>query len=386
MNLDFSPEQKELREQARRFLTDQGGVSRARKVLESDASCDRELWAEMAEMGWLGVAIAEEHGGVGMGYLGLCVLGEELGRVLSPVPFSSTLYLFAEAVRQYGSLEQQQQYLPSIVRGELIATAAIAEGFSAVQSEQDVQCRFAGGVLNGKKIAVPDGDIANVAVVLARTDKDSGLYLVDLSGRGVQREASKSIDGSKSYGSVEFSDAAAVPLGSGKDGWAMWRELAQRAAVLFAFEQLGLADSALEMARNYALERYAFGRPIGSYQAVKHRLADMYIGTQLARSNCYYAAWALSTGAAELPVAAAAARVSVSQAADFNAKENIQLHGGMGFTWEFDCHLYYRRSKVLSLVVGAPDEWKDRLIAALEQSNHAGCAAGSMGAQQGAAR
>ncbi|MEI9987895.1 MAG: acyl-CoA dehydrogenase family protein [Aliidongia sp.] len=136
-----------------------------------------------------------------------------------------------------------------------------------------------------------------------------------------------------------------------------------------AFEQIGGAQACLDMARDYALERYAFGRPIGSFQAIKHKLADVYIATELARSNAYYGAWALATEAAELPLAAAAARVAATEAFHLASKENIQTHGGMGFTWETDCHLYYRRSKHLALTLGSAPWWQDRVIAELEARN-----------------
>ena len=368
MDLDFSAEQKMLREQARGWLESQGSLKRARQVLEGEAPHDEELWRGMAEMGWLGTAIPEQYGGVGMGYLELCVLAEEIGRVLAPVPLSSTLYLFAEAVTQFGSEDEKKDLLPRIAAGELIGTLAVAEQ-GVAPTEQNIQCSFASGALTGTKIAVPDGVSAHYAAVLARSGKGLSLCLVDLGDKSVERTASKSMDGSRAYATVTFSGTAASVLGKEGDGWRQWQQVSESAAVLFAFEQLGMSDSALQMAKEYALERYAFGRPIASYQAVKHRLADMYIGAQLARSNCYYGAWALSTGAAELPAAAAAARVCATEASDFNAKENIQLHGGMGFTWEFDCHMYYRRSKALAVCLGSPAEWKDRLITALQQSN-----------------
>lgn len=367
MDLDFSSEQKAIGEQARRFLSDQEALGRARKVLEGDAAYDRELWGEMAKMGWLGTAIPEAWGGVGMGYLELCVLAEELGRALAPVPFSSSIYLFAEALLQHGTEEQKQAWLPRVAAGEVVGTLAIAEQRSA-PTAKSIQCSLSGGKLSGTKVAVPDGDTADVAVVVAKEGSELKLVLVSLDSDGVQRAAVSSLDGSRSYARIEFKGVAAEPL-MGGDGWHQLSAVTDRAAVLFAFEQLGLADASLNMARDYALERYAFGRPIGSYQAVKHRLADMYVLAQLGRSNCYRAAWALSTDDASLPVAAAAARVSATEAAEFNSQENIQLHGGMGFTWEFDCHLFYRRSKALSLVVGGAGEWKDRLITGLEQSN-----------------
>jgi alkylation response protein AidB-like acyl-CoA dehydrogenase len=179
----------------------------------------------------------------------------------------------------------------------------------------------------------------------------------------------KTLDPSRSHAEIKFSGAAAEALGTQGEGWALSRRILDRAAILMAFEQLGGADVCLEMAKDYALNRYAFGRKIGSFQAIKHKLADMYVGNELARSNAYYGAWALSTNAAELPEAAAGARISATDAYHFASKENIQTHGGMGFTWELDCHLYYRRAKLLGLALGATRGWKDRLVTYLETRN-----------------
>jgi len=175
----------------------------------------------------------------------------------------------------------------------------------------------------------------------------------------------KTVDPTRSHARIVFDGAAAEPLGAAGQGWALTQRILDRAAVLVAFEQVGGAQAALDMAREYALGRFAFGRPIASFQAIKHKLVDMYVATELARSNAYYAAWALSTGAPELPVAAAAARVSATEAFWLSAKENIQTHGGMGFTWEFDCHLYYRRAKLLALALGSARHWKHELITRL---------------------
>ncbi len=196
-----------------------------------------------------------------------------------------------------------------------------------------------------------------------------GLFLVDLTGPGVARETVATIDPSRDHAKLVFTDALAERLGEDGDGWELTRRLLDRAAVLIAFEQIGGAQACLDMARDYALERYAFGRPIGSFQAIKHKLADVYIATELARSNAYYGAWALATEAAELPLAAAAARVAATEAFHLASKENIQTHGGMGFTWETDCHLYYRRSKHLALTLGSAPWWQDRVIAELEARN-----------------
>jgi hypothetical protein len=221
------------------------------------------------------------------------------------------------------------------------------------------------------KIPVTDGDVADLAVVLAKENGRPGLFLVDLKGAGVARETLKTLDPTRGVARLTFTGASAQRLGAAGEGMALTEQIMDRAAVLLAFEQVGGADRSLEMAKAYALERYAFGRVIASYQAIKHKLADVYVKNELARSNAYYGAWALNSGAAELPIAASAARVAASEAFWFASKENIQTHGGMGFTWDVDCHLYYRRSRQLSLVAGAPKVWKERLVAHLERRNAA---------------
>jgi alkylation response protein AidB-like acyl-CoA dehydrogenase len=195
------------------------------------------------------------------------------------------------------------------------------------------------------------------------------LFVVDLKGEGVTVESVKTVDPTRGHATITLNNAPAEALGDTGEGWAIVDRIFDRAAVLFSFEQMGGSQAALDMAKDYAMDRYAFGRPIASFQAIKHKLADMYVATELARSNCYYGAWALSTDAPELPVAAATARVSASESYAHTSKENIQTHGGMGFTWEFDCHLHYRRSKVLGLTIGSLPRWKDRLIDRLEARN-----------------
>jgi len=182
------------------------------------------------------------------------------------------------------------------------------------------------------------------------------------------RETVATIDPSRSHAKLVFDQAPAEPL-PGADSADEVRRLLDRAAIMMAFEQVGGAQAALDMARDYALQRYAFGRPIGSFQAIKHKLADIYVAVELARSNAYYGAWALHSNAAELPIAASVARVAASDAGWLATKENIQTHGGMGFTWAFDCHLYYRRAKLLGMALGGTREWKHRLVDELKQRN-----------------
>jgi alkylation response protein AidB-like acyl-CoA dehydrogenase len=371
MNFDYSDDQKFLKDEARKFLAAHCTVAQVRAVLDDPAkSYDEALWRAVADQGWLGAAIPEQYNGLGLGRLELCAIAEELGRVVAPIPFASTVYFLAEALMLAGTEEQKARYLPKIAAGELIGCFATAEGPGAV-SVSGVQAKVEGGRLTGTKIPVTDGDVAALAVVLAKEGGKPGLFLVDLTGEGVARETLTTLDPTRGVARLTFTGAQAERLGDAGEGMALTEAVMDRAAVLLAFEQVGGADRSLEMAKAYALERYAFGRVIASYQAIKHKLADMYVKNELARSNAYYGAWALNSGAAELPIAASAARVAASEAFWFASKENIQTHGGMGYTWDVDCHLYYRRSRQLSLVAGAPRVWKERLVSHLEQRNAA---------------
>ncbi|MEO8558072.1 MAG: acyl-CoA dehydrogenase family protein [Rhodospirillales bacterium] len=375
MDFDFTAEQKQLKETARRFLADKCSAKAVRVILDGPESYDKALWQELATMGFLGTTIPEEYGGLGLGYLELCVIAEELGRAVAPVPFASTVYLATEFLLHAGSEAQKKNWLPKIAAGQAIGTFAFAEGVGAM-TPKAIKTSASGGRLNGSKAPVLDGDIADFAIVAARTgagndERSISLFLVDLKSQGVTRSKIDTIDPTRSQARLEFKDVAAEPLGANGAGWQIMSEVYNRAAILIAFEQVGGSDRALEMGRDYALERMAFGRPIGSFQAIKHMLADMYVSATLARSNCYYAAWALSTGAAELPEAAATARVSATQAFQHCSKNNIQVHGGMGFTWQFDCHLYYRRSNQLALALGSQSHWEDLLIDRLRARNAA---------------
>jgi alkylation response protein AidB-like acyl-CoA dehydrogenase len=375
MNFDFSDEQKQLRDEARKFLSEKCPPKAVRAVLDGKAAYDRELWQGLAEMGFLGVAIPESYGGAGAGHLELCVIAEEMGRALAPVPFSSTVYLAAEALLIAGSDEQKQKWLPRITRGEAIGTLALFEG-KGNPSPQAIKLAASGNTLSGVKVPVADGTIADFAIVAARTastgrDSDVSLYLVEFKGNGVEAKPLSNIDPTRAQAEIAFSNAKGELLGQSGDGWSILTQVLDRAAVLMAFEQVGGADRALEMGRDYALDRIAFGRPIGSFQAVKHMLTDMYVSATLARSNSYYGAWALSTNSSELPEAAASARISATQAFQHCAKNNIQVHGGMGFTWEFDCHMFYRRANATALGLGSLSYWEDQLIDRMRKKNAA---------------
>ncbi len=371
MNFDFSDDQKSLKDQARKFLTEKAGAKVTRRVLDdASISYDENLWRAVADLGWLGAAIPEEHGGLGLGRLELCVLAEEIGRAAAPIPFSSTVYFFAEALMLAGNQAQKAALLPKVAAGETIGCFAVSEGPGA-PSPSSIQAKFENGALSGAKIPVTDGDCAHHAVVLAKDGAGLSLVLVDLNQKGVVRTTLKTLDPMRGHAKLEFKGAAAERLGAAGQGWELAEAVLDRAAVLLAFEQLGGSQACIDMALDYAKSRYAFSRPIGSFQAIKHKLADMYVAIEVARSNAYFGAWALQTEAGELPFAAAAARAAASDAFHLAAKENIQVHGGMGFTWEVDAHLFFRRAKLLAVQAGAPAVWKEKLVKRLEQRNAA---------------
>ncbi len=370
MDFDFSPEQKEIKEQARRLLSAHCDLKRVRRVLDGDALYDQALWRRIADLGWLGVAIPEPYGGLGLNWGTMCVIAEELGRSLAPVPVSSSIYLAAQAILLAGDDETREQYLPPLASGAKIGTVAIAEGLTPLSATDKVRTRCVDGALFGTKLPVADGSIADFAVVSARAPAagapTTGLFIVDLNSPGVRRERVDCIDPTRPQARIVFDGAPAQPLSRADEGAATLRCLLDRAAILIAFEQIGGADASLAMAIEYAKIRHAFGRPIGSFQALKHKLADIYVRNELARSNAFAAACALESNAAQLPLTACAARVAASEAYEFAAKENIQTHGGIGVTWEADMHLFYRRSRLLMLMLDSPPAWRNRLVGELQ--------------------
>jgi alkylation response protein AidB-like acyl-CoA dehydrogenase len=358
-----------MRAEMRRFLAVRCDRDALRAVVDAPEKIDRHLWREIADLGVLGLAIPEGWGGAGAGEVDQCAIAEELGRGLAPVPVASSIYLAAGFLLAAGTDAQKSRYLPELAVGNLIGTFAFAEGVGPLDP-RSIGATVERGRLRGVKLPVADGGIADFAVVAARESVQDGgasigLFVVDLTGPGVDRKAIDTIDLLQGHARIEFAGAEVEPLGCNVDGWPVIQQVLDRAAVLMAFEQTGGADRTLEMGRDHALERRAFGRPIGSFQAIKHMLADMYVAATLARSNAYYGAWALASASGALRQAAATARVSATQAFLQCARDCIQVHGGMGFTWDLDCHLYYRRANLQGVALGGMAYWERRLIDAL---------------------
>lgn len=364
MNFDFSPEQKAFGAQIRRLLERQYSLAQARAALGGDVGMSHAIWRALGEAGFLGAAIDCEHGGVGLGPLEICVAAQELGRALAPTPSLASVYLCAEAIRLYGDTAQRAHWLALLASGAVTGAWASDDSFAPVLSELPV---LDAGRLRGERPLVLNGLMGDVVVTLARTRGDETiLALCPLNGSGIQRSAAPGIDPTRRAASLRFDNAPAQPLGHA--GASAYLRLVERAAIFLAFEQIGAADRGLEMARDYALQRKSFGRPIGSYQAIKHKLADIYAGNQIARAHAYYGAWAVAVDAGELPLAAAGARVSACEALTASAQENIQTHGGIGVTWDSDCHLFYRRARFDALVLGGPLAWKSRALDILRAS------------------
>ncbi len=354
MNFDFSDDQRLLQEEVRKMLADTCTSAEIRRVLDGKATHAETVWRNLIDMGAATAAIPESYGGAGLGYLELCLVAEEAGRHLAPAPLSSSIYLAAEALLKGGSEAQKQQWLPRIARGELIATAALGSGETYLATPP---LTFADGTLTGRAAVVADGMIAGLAILRAGDQ----LVLVDLESPGVTRKPLTSLDPTRPHAELNFSATPAELLRDGLQGPALAARVLDGAAVLLAFEQVGGAARILDISRDYALERKAFGRQIGGFQALKHKMADIYTRNELARVHAYYGAWALAADAPELPLAAAAARVAATTAYKHAAEEGIEIHGGIGFTWEMDCHLYLRRSRHLGQLIGSEHAWRDRL-------------------------
>jgi alkylation response protein AidB-like acyl-CoA dehydrogenase len=374
MNFDFSDDQKLLKEQVRKFLTDKCPMKVVRRVLDGSETHADEVWKGLVDLGVPATTIPEEFGGLGLGPLELCVIAEEIGRAAAPVPFDTSVILATEAIKLAGSEAQKNKWLPLLASGQATGTLAVSEG-PQPPKPRNIRTTFGNGRLNGKKVPVPDGELASFAVVLVNTggqgDRALSLVIADLKQSPALKKRVETIDPARKHAEVNFNAAAAELLGGEGEGWRLLERIYDAAAVYFAFAQVGGAEAAMYMARDYALQRQAFGRAIGSYQAIKHKLADCYVKLELARSNSYYGAMMLAEGGSDLPLAAAAARIAATEAYDFASKENIQTHGGIGFTWEADTQFHLRRARLMALSIGGPMAWKDKLVTRLEQKNAA---------------
>ncbi len=363
MNFDFSDDAKALGDQARKLFAEKAGTAAARQAMAEDAAdFDAALWAEIASLGWTAARVPEAHGGLGMSAEESCQLAEAAGATLAVVPLVSTL-LATEALLIAGSAAQQAKYFPGIADGSIIAVPAWNEPGSVTPASLAIVA--SGGTLSGIKSPVADLPGAHLAIVAAAGVDGPSLWIVELAAANVEHV--ETLDLVRRHGRLTLAGTAAEALGDATH-YQAWLD---RAAVILAYEAIGTAEAAMRMTVEYAKTRVAFGQTIGRYQGVKHKCADMFIKIELARAHALHGVAMIDSDGAELRQAAAAARVASLDAVSFCAEEAVQLHGGIGFTWESDCQFYYRRARALSAALGPRGWWADRLVRALEMRNRA---------------
>ena len=369
MQFVVDDEQMMLRDSVRGFLESRAPLGRVRALMETDIGYDPSVWAEMAGLGWQGLAIGEEYGGAGYTLRELGVVMEELGRSLLPSPFLSTVILGAGVIAAAGSEEQRSQLLAEIAGGDRLVALAVVEpgrGWDPADIATTWRRDDEGFVVDGVKSYVLDGHIADTLVVSALSEEGGvDLFLVESDAPGVDRRLLETMDMTRKQAEVSLSAvrlSAPARLGSPGSAPSVLDDLYDTAAVALAHEQVGGAQRCLDMSVAYAKDREQFGRAIGSFQAVKHMCADMLIRLESARSAAYHAAWAAAVGdTGELPIAAALAKACCSEAFFENAGDTIQIHGGIGFTWEHDAHLFFKRAKSDEILFGDPSRWRARL-------------------------
>lgn len=365
MNFAFSEEQEELRRTVRAFLEDKSPESEVRRLMETVEGYDPAVWRQMADqLGLQGLAIPEEYGGSGFTYVELAVVLEEMGRALLCAPYFATVALAANLLLHAGDEAAKKEYLPAIASGDMIATVAFSEESGRWDEAGITVPATRGGdgwTITGTKMFVLDGHTANLLLVAARTPAGVSLFAVDPAAPGVTRTPLATMDQTRKQARVEFAGTPARLIGEEGRGWEALSRMLDLAAVALANEQVGGAQKVLEMSVDYAKVRVQFGRPIGSFQAIKHKCADMLLEVESAKSAAYYAAWCAAELNDELPVVASLAKSYCSEAYFHAAAENIQIHGGIGFTWEHPAHLYFKRAKSSELLFGDPTYHRELL-------------------------
>jgi alkylation response protein AidB-like acyl-CoA dehydrogenase len=371
VNFAFSEEQEELRRSVRRFLEDKSPSTEVRRLMETTDGYDPKVWSQMAnELGLQSLHIPEAYGGQGFSFVELVVVLEEMGRALLCAPYFSSVCLAANAIMNAGTEEQKSELLPGIAAGETIATLAFTEPsgkWDANGITMEAASDGSGGyTLSGTKMFVLDGHTANLIVVAARSAGSGGtegisFFTVAGDASGLTRTALPTMDQTRKQAKLEFSNVPAALLGEEGAGWAALSKTLDQAAVCLSAEQVGGAQKCLDMSVEYAKVRIQFGRPIGSFQAIKHKCADMLLEVESSKSAAYYAGWAAAEDNDELPVVASLAKSYCSEAYFHAAAENIQIHGGIGFTWEHDAHLYFKRAKSSEILFGDPTYHRELL-------------------------
>ena len=366
MNFTFNDEQEELRRVVRRFFDEKSPSTEVRRLMETNEGYDDVVWKQIAQdLALQGIHIPESYGGQGGSFVELGIVLEEMGRALACTPFFATVCLAANAILNTGTEEQKSELLPAIAAGEKTATLAFAEESGSWDVEKiAVEAKQEGDSyrLSGVKSYVIDGHTADVLIVAARGPSGKvGLYVVDGHADGLDRQPLRTVDMTRKQARLEFSDTPATALGDNEDAEASFAKTLDQVSVCLAAEMAGGSQRCLDMAVDYAKTRIQFGRPIGAFQAVKHLCADMLLEVESAKTAAYYAMWAAADDGDDLKLAAPLAKSYCGDAFFKVACDNIQVHGGIGFTWEHDAHLYYRRAKSSDLMFGDASYQRQRL-------------------------
>ncbi|WP_326659927.1 acyl-CoA dehydrogenase family protein [Streptomyces canus] len=378
MDFAFSEEQEQLGRTVRAFLTHTSPETETRRLTETPEGFDRALWRRMGtELGLQGLAVPEEYGGAGCGPVEVGVVIEEMGRALLCAPFLSSAVLATTTLLRCADEEARKRLLPGLACGELVGTLALTED-SARWDATGVRltARESNGswLLTGHKTFVLDGATADVVLTVARTDDGIGVFCVEGDAAGLTRAPLPTMDPTRRQARLDYQDVPATRLRTHGDGWDLVSEVLDRAAVALAAEQVGVASRALDMAVEYAKVRHQFGRPIGSFQAVKHLLADVLLEVESARAAAHYALLASENEDPELPAVASLAKAFCSDACVQATEENIQVHGGIGFTWEHPAHLYLKRAKTSQLLFGDPAYHRELLARRIGMETDKGAA------------
>ncbi|MDE2435391.1 MAG: acyl-CoA dehydrogenase family protein [Sphingomonadales bacterium] len=359
MSILYDEGQQAIATESRRVLDARMSKDRLLGLLERVGEHDKPFWDTAVEQGWTALAIPEEFGGLGLGLTELGLVAQAAGAATSGAPFLTADYGLSSALLGSGKKDLQSIWLPRLASGEAVAAVALAEGNAILPPQSAVA--FADGKLIGTKPAVPGGLTADVALVWAQADGSPVLALADLAS--VQRRAVSSYDNSRLHADLTFTGTDAAVLAQGEGARILALETLARMAVVTAHEQVGGAEALVNIARDYAVTRKAFGQPIAAFQSIKHRIAEMYGLVEIARANCIHAA--ASEGLPGFLIAAADARISATEAYDTNARDCIQIHGGIGVTWELGLHLHMRRARSLAVEQGSLLFWEDLLVSQL---------------------
>ena len=372
MNFGFNDEQELLRSTARKFFENECPSETVRRLMDTPEGMSPDLWAKLAEQGWLGLVFPEAYDGMGLGFVDLTVLMEEMGRAVMPGPYFSTVLLGGLAILEAGSEAQKKEWLPKLAAGQKRVTLAWMEPsamLGAAGVTLSAKGAAGGHTLSGTKLFVPDANTADAIVVAARTNAGTGedgvsLFLVPRGAKGLEVKLLPTMDQTRKLCEVTLTGVTLGPealLGAPGLGWTPLARVLDRACVALCAEMCGGAQRVLDMTVEYAKIRQAFGKPIGSYQGVKHKAADMLVEVENSKSITYYAAWAMDEGASEGPLAVSMAKAYVSDAYRRVSAAGIQLHGGIGFTWEHDLHLYFKRAKGSEFTFGDATYHRERV-------------------------